>query len=604
MADVDNSRASQVAKQQPNRGIVVADNVLFYGDNLEILREHIDEESVDLVYLDPPFKSDQDYNVLFSERDGTGAAAQIRAFQDTWTWDVNAARAWTECVEEGGKVSDALQALRKFLGTSDMLAYLSMMAPRLKELRKAMKPTGSIYLHCDPSASHYLKMIMDAVFTPGCFRNEIIWRRTGAHNKLHRYGPIHDSLLFYTKSDTFTWNNPKRPYMKGHIKEYFEKDDKGYKTAYYGNVLTGSGTRGGESGKPWKGFDPTAKGRHWAVPGAVVADLLEIGVSLEGMTQHQKLDKMLELGCIQIIKGQAWPMYERYLTENDGQAVQDIWAYQPYTEGTVFGTEEGIDADVRWLSPRDQERLGYPTQKPEGLLERLIAASSDKGGVVLDPFCGCGTTITAAQKLDRHWIGIDVTHLAIGLIRHRLRDSFGDGIEYEVIGEPQSVEDAQALAEQDRYQFQWWALGLVGARMDERKKGADRGIDGRLFFHDEAEGGATKTIIISVKSGGVSSPHIRDLVGVIKREEAEIGVVITLEKPTKAMITEAASAGFYESPWTRKGHPRIQILTIEELLDGRKIDMPPIRQTNVTFRKAKKHKRKSDLKEGKLKFEE
>ena len=375
-------------------------NTLYYGDNLDVLRRHLQDESVDLVYLDPPFKSNQDYNVLFQEQDGSRSAAQIRAFEDTWQWDQSAAAAFEEVVEAGGQVSLAMQAFRTVLHDSDMLAYLSMMAPRLVELRRVLKPTGSIYLHCDPTASHYLKMLMDAVFWAGNFRNEIIWRRTGAHNKARRYGPIHDVLLFYVKGgEGYTWTFPKRPYMRGHVEEYFEKDERGYKTAYYGNVLTGSGIRGGESGKPWKGINPTAKGRHWAVPGALRGDLEEAGVDFSGMTQHQIFDKMYELGWIKFLADQEWPVYERYLKDDDGQYMQDLWTFQPYTEGTVFGTEEGIDADVRWLSPQDQERLGYPTQKPEGLLERIIRASSKEGDIILDPFCGCGTTVAVARDL-------------------------------------------------------------------------------------------------------------------------------------------------------------------------------------------------------------
>ena len=474
-------------------------NQLYYGDNLDILRRYIPDESIDLVYLDPPFKSNQDYNVLFAERDGTRSASQIKVFEDTWTWDESSARAYQEVVEAGGLVSQVMQAFRTFLGDNDVLAYLSMMAPRLVELRRVLKPTGSLYLHCDPTASHYLKMLLDAVFGGHNFRSEIIWRRTGAHNKALRWAPIHDVIFFYTKSETFYWAGPHSPHMKGHVEENFAADGEGgYRTDYYGNVLTGSGTRNGESGTEWRGFDPTAKGRHWAIPGRVWE---EVGISPEGRTQHQKLDLLLQLGVIKIEKGAAWPIYELKVDPERGPATHDIWAFQPYTAGTVFGTARGIDEDVRWLNPRDAERLSYPTQKPEGLLERIVSASSKKDDVVLDPFCGCGTTIAAAQTLERRWIGIDITNLAITLIRHRLRDAYGDDVEraYEIIGEPVSLPDAEVLAASDPYQFQWWALGLVGARPIEQKKGADKGIDGRIYFHDSD--GATKQIVLSVKAG-------------------------------------------------------------------------------------------------------
>lgn len=258
---------------------------------------------------------------------------------------------------------------------------------------------------------------------------------------------------------------------------------------------------------------------------------------------------------------------------------------------------EGVDLQDVWvdippISAQAKERLGYPTQKPEALLERIIKASSNEGDVVLDPFCGCGTTIAAAQKLNRRWIGIDVTHLAITLMRHRLLTAYGEDIKdsYEVLGEPVCLTDAQALAASDPYQFQYWALGLVGARPHEEKKGADKGIDGRLYFFDEGAGGDTKQIVISVKAGHTNVAHLRDLAGVLSREQAQIGVLICLEEPTSHMRTEAAASGFYQSHWGN--HPRLQILTIEALLAGRRIDCPPLRQTNVTFKPAPRAKAK------------
>lgn len=564
------------------------DNQLFYGDNLEVLRRHIDSESVDLIYLDPPFNSKQDYNVLFAEQDGSRSAAQIKAFCDTWRWDQGSEAACLEMIEAGGTVSIAIQALRQLLGSNDMMAYVAMMAPRLIELHRVLKPTGSIYLHCDPTASHYIKLVMDAVFGPLSFRNEIIWRRTGSHNSAKRYGPIHDTIFFYTKTKNYVWNKPKRPYMIGHVEEHFVEDEKGWRTNYYGNVLTGSGTRKGESGKPWHGFDPTSKGRHWAIPGRL---LEEIDEDLSGLSQHQKLDRLLALGYITIAPGEAWPIYQHYAKPDDGTPVSDLWTFQPYTNGTVYGTANGVDEEIRWLSTKDQERLGYPTQKPESLLDRIIKASSNKGQTILDPFCGCGTATASAQRLGRRWIGIDITHLAIALIKHRLRDAFGEPIvkEYSVLGEPVSLPDAQDLAESDPYQFQWWALGLVHARPVEQKKGADQGIDGRIFFH-EGDTTKTKQIIFSVKAGRTGPAHVRDLRGVLEREKAAIGVLITMRDPTNPMRVEAAEAGFYTSTWGQKKHPRIQILTVGELLAGKTIDAPPMRQV-ITFKKAPKAKK-------------
>jgi len=474
----------------------MSENLLYYGDNLDILRRYVKDETVDLVYLDPPFNSNATYNVLFAEQNGSKAAAQIKAFDDTWHWDQTAARAFQEVVEAGEKAAQAMLAFRQFLGDSDMLAYLSMMAPRLIELRRVLKPTGSIYLHCDPTASHYLKMLMDAVFDVSHFRNEIIWhyRRWTAPSK--KFQRLHDVILFYTKENSYTFNQLLTDYTKGSI----ERKKQGVLHRFK------------------RGEEPV-----------LVSD---------GEVQAK------------------------------GVSENDVW-------------------HIPFVPPSAKERLGYPTQKPKALLERIINASSNEGDLVLDPFCGCGTTIAAAQKLKRRWIGIDITHLAISLMKHRLQDTFGNEAKYKVIGEPVSLPDAQDLAQQDPYQFQWWALGLVHARPVEQKKGADSGIDGRIYFHDEAAGGKTKQVVISVKAGEqIHVSHVRDLRGVLDREKAEIGVLITMQPPTQPMKAEAAGAGFYESPGWGKKYPRMQIFTIADLLTGATIDMPPLDQVNVPFKKA------------------
>jgi DNA modification methylase len=563
-------------------------NHLYYGDNLDVLRRYIADASVDLIYLDPPFNSRQDYNVLFAEKDGARSASQITAFKDSWEWNEEAARSFEEAVEHGGKVSDAMRAFRTLLGGSDMLAYLAMMAPRLIELRRVLKPTGSIYLHCDPTASHYLKLVLDSVFGPENFRSEIIWRRTGSHNKAQRWAPIHDTIFFYTKSDRFIWNKPKRPYMLGHVREHFVWDDSigGYRTNYYGNVLTGSGLRNGESGLPWKGFDPSKKNRHWAIPRALWD---ELDTDATDLSQHEKLDLLYDSGFITIVPGQAWPLYQRKILKSDGPAASDIWTYQPYTEETVFGTTAAIDQDVRWLNPQDAERLRYPTQKPEGLLERILRASSNEGDHVLDPFSGCGTTVQVAQKLSRRWSGIDITHLAIGLIKTRLDDAFTSEVRksYKVIGEPTDVRGAEQLALENKYQFQYWALSKVGAQPTETiKKGADRGIDGRLFFHEAGSRAESRQIIFSVKGGqNVGVAEVRDLIGVLQREKADIGVYISFAEPTKPMLREGAEAGFYVSADGSR-YPRVQLLTIKGLIEGTQHLQRPLHVRDVTFRKA------------------
>jgi site-specific DNA-methyltransferase (adenine-specific) len=424
---------------------------------------------------------------------------------------------------------------------------------------------------------------MDAVFDPVNFKNEIIWRRTGSHNSSKRFGPIHDIVFFYWKNSGAFFKQVHRPYLKGHVDSYFKSTDE--RGRYWTNALTGAGTRNGASGAPWRNYNPTSVGRHWAIPGKIITFL---GID-EDLTPQEKLDALDTFGFIDHPGegSKAIPTYRQYLEKSPGSPIPDLWIYQPHTHGCLYGTEECIDEDVRWLAAQgDNERLGYPTQKPVGLLERIITASSKEGDIVLDPFCGCGTTIAAAQKLNRKWIGIDITHLSVALMKHRLHDMFGDNVQYKVVGEPVSLPDAKALAEYDPYQFQWWALGLVGARPIEEKRGADRGIDGRLYFHDETDSKKRKTkqIMLSVKSGNVGVKDVRDLRGVVEREEAQIGVLICMEKPTRNMRRESASAGVYKSPWG--SHPRLQIITIEELLTGYKIDYPPAGQVNITFRKA------------------
>lgn len=519
-------------------------NVLYYGDNLDILQRHVEDESVDLIYLDPPFKSNQDYNVLFKEYNGTMSAAQIKAFEDTWHWDEEAARAYEDIIEHGPpRVSQAMQAFRQLLGESDMLAYLSMMAPRLVELRRVLKRTGSIYLHCDPTASAHLRLLMDSIFGESNFRNEIVWKRTSAHSDSSTCGNTHDVLLFYTKSDDFIWNKQYQKYDEDYIESHYRRKDKNGRR-YRTDNLTAMGLSGGGYTYEWNGVT-----KIWRMPKDRMRDLHN-----QGRVHYTK-------------NGTA--EYIRYLDEMPGMPLQDVWT------------------DIPPINSQAAERLGYPTQKPEAMLERILKTSSNPNDVILDPFCGCGTTVAVAQKLKRYWIGMDITHLAITLIKYRLRDAYGDKVKYVVVGEPVSVPDANSLAQEDRFQFQIWALGLVGARPVEEKRGADRGIDGRIYFHDDPKA-KTKQIILSIKSGKVTVKDVRDLRGVIEREGAEIGILITLEKPTKDMRRETTSAGFYESKsWDRK-HPRLQILTIEELFNGKQIDYPPHRQVNRTFRKTRR----------------
>ena len=531
-------------------------NKLYFGDNLDILREQVPDGSVDLIYLDPPFNSNATYNVLFREKSGERSAAQIQAFGDTWHWDIGSERAYREVVTEGPrKLADLLQAMRSFLGQNDMMAYLTMMAHRLVELNRVLKPTGSIYLHCDPTASHYLKMVMDAVFGPTRFRSEITWKRYGVHNDVGqgstRFGRVHDILLLYGKSDSVIWNQVFVPLNETYVERTYRYIDKESGRRFTTTPLTGPG--GAEKGNPV--FDWNGHVRAWRY-------------SRETMLQLEKEGRLY-------YSRTGYPRKKLYIDESRGVPVQDVWT------------------DIYSLSGSNAERLGYPTQKPEALLERIIRSSSNEGDVVLDPFCGCGTAVAVAERLGRRWVGIDITHIAISLMKYRLRDTFGEQMsEYDVVGVPQDVESARALATESgydgRFQFEYWALGLVDARPgNNRRRGADAGVDGYINFFDDNSGKA-KTVLVQVKSGHVQRNIVATLKGDMEREKAEMGMLVTLEPPTRPMEQEAAAAGFYvPEHFPDRQYPRVQIATIEDLLNGIGPDVPRLGLADApTFRRA------------------
>lgn len=471
-------------------------NTLFYGDNLEIMRNHIQDESVDLIYLDPPFNSKADYNILYREPTGEASDAQITAFEDTWHWTEETQRTFQGIVDTApAQVVEMMNAFKAFVGMNDMMAYLTMMCIRLIEMRRVLKQTGAIYLHCDPTASHYLKIVMDTIFGKGNYRNEIIWhygQRTDFH-KSH-FSRKHDTLLFYAKSKQAKVNPVSVPWPK----EEFLKHRHDVKVDSQGREFIW--TDGGKAGVRYVRF---------------VKDVLA-----------------------------------------EGKPLDTVW-------------------DLPLLNSAAKERLGYPTQKPEALLERIIEASSNERGIVLDPFCGCGTSISVAQRKKRRWVGIDITHLSINLIKVRLKGTFNlePKKDYRVIGEPEDLAGARELASQNRYQFQWWALAMVNARpYGDKVKGADTGIDGYIYFSDQKD--KFKKAIVSVKSGGVSVKDIRDLGHVIDREKSEIGVLITLESATKPMVKEAFQKGYYKSDTVKENYPRLQILTIEDLFTGKRPQIP------------------------------
>jgi DNA modification methylase len=490
--------------------------------------------------------------VLFKEKSGEESAAQITAFEDTWQWSIEAEVVYKEIVTSGPrKLADLMQALLSFLGRNDMMAYLVMMAIRLVELYRVLKPTGSIYLHCDPTASHYLKLVLDSVFGPDKFKTEITWKRSSAHSDAkqgrRQHGRIHDVIFFYTKSfDKYTWNQLYTPYDQDYIDQFYRFVEPKTGRPYTTGDLTGPG--GAAKGNP-----------KYRV----------LGVTRYWRFTKEKMHQMISEGRVIQSKPGAVPRYKRYLDEMPGVPIQDVWT------------------DVKPIGAQAAERLGYPTQKPESLLDRIVGASSNESDVVLDPFCGCGTTIAVAERIKRRWIGIDITYLAINLVQRRLRDTFGEQLSpYEIVGAPTDVQGAEALKEINPYQFEWWAVDLVNARpAKDHKKGADTGIDGYINFFDDKSGQA-KQVIVQVKSGYIGVNHVRDLKGVLDREKAAIGALITLREPTKPMLTEAAATGFYESKDFPGRYPRLQILTIAELLAGKKLEYPAHRVE--TFAKAER----------------
>ncbi len=546
--------------------------ILYYGDNRTILEEL--EKSgtrVDLIYLDPPFNSDANYNILFKENTGEKSASQIMAFEDTWKWDAPSARTLDDIRNDDKiqeKVKNAIDSLYKLLGDSDLMAYLVNMTYRLAQLHRILKPTGSIYLHCDPVASHYLKVVMDQIFGPENFKNEIIWRRTAYNKAERRYGPIHQSILFYGKSKDMYFSAQKGYYTKDYVESFFKGHDK--RGRYQSVALTGPGIRAGDSGKPWNGYDPTSVGRHWQ-PASYVYDKYR-ALTGDDLSKYPLIDRLDKLESARMLdkgaEGNNVPRYKFYLKDAPGVPYQDIWAYQPGTRGCVYEEDEiGIDEDVKWISASDKERLGYPTQKPVGLLERIISVSCPEQGTVLDPFCGCGTTIHAAEKLKREWIGIDITHLAINLIKRRLNDAF-PGIKPTIIGEPVDTSGAKELAKTNKLEFETWAISLVWAQPVETDKGRDGIIRSSQRGHGSFKG------YVQVKGGESLAPSfVRDLRGTMERDKADYGVLITLYPPTQGMIEEALSAGFMKDVWGERMQ-KIQIVTIEDILQGKQPHYP------------------------------
>jgi DNA modification methylase len=553
-------RQNRITSDVPAKPSGAESNRLYFGDNLQWLRntKEFPDASVDLVYLDPPFNSNADYNVLFRESSGQVSQAQFHAFTDTWSW-ADAAETYHQFIDTCANVAvtTMMEAFHSSLKNSPMMAYLAMMAPRLVELHRVLKETGSLYLHCDPTASHHLKLLLDGIFGQTNFVNELSWKRTTTKGDYKQgavnWPRVRDVILYYRKDVKAggVFHQPFAEYNEQYVaSKYPHVDGAGRRYGLWDLTAPGSGMRGHPQ------YEFMGVTRYWRY-------------------NKEKMEGLLAEGRVKQPRPGAVPRYVRYLDEMPGVALGDSWD------------------DIPPINSQAQERLGYPTQKPQALLERIISASSNPGDVVLDAFCGCGTTIHAAQKLGRKWIGIDVTYLAVNLIKRRLRDAFGEDIEFEEKGQPTDIGGARQLAENDKFQFQHWALSLIHARplKEGDGKGADRGVDGLLYFYETErkdipgrvnEQPSLKTepvhrekIIVQVKGGGTGAKDIRDLIGTVENQKAVGGILITLDKPTKPMRDEAGSSGRFESKLWQKDYPKIQIVTIEGLLTGaERIDAP------------------------------
>lgn len=542
------------------------ENRLYYGDNLTIMRG-MPNDSVDLIYLDPPFNSQRSYNLIYKQMTGHPVPEQEEAFCDAWELDPEKeemARRMPIFLREHDVDENLvlfwdawIRALRNT--QPRLLAYLVYMSYRLFEMKRLLRSAGSIYLHCDPTASHYIKVIMDGIFGHDNFQNEIIWKRTSAHSGAKRYGPIHDVILFYSMNSKFTWNVTYGDYDQQYVDAFFtHKDEQGRK--WRRTDLTGPGIRKGDSGLPWRDFDPTLRGRHWQ-PASYFYDKYKT-LSGEDLAQYPLIERLEKLDSIGLIhwpqKRGGMPQGKRLLEDAPGLPLQDIWT------------------DIKPIHNISSERLGYPTQKPTHLLERIIKSSTSQGDVVFDPFCGCGTSIYAAHLNERAWIGCDIAILSVRIVRDVLLKRYGlkEGIHYQISGIPLSVDGAYDLFKRDPHQFQHWAVELAGGFCSKKKSG-DQGIDGRIYFETSNN---LDSMVLSVKGGHLAPAHVRELRGVLERESSsKLAGFICLEKPTHGMKDEAAKAGMFT--YLGKDYPRLQIRTIDDLLGKISFDTPSKVQT-------------------------
>ena len=546
-------------------------NKLYYGDCLQIMRDYMERSSVDLIYLDPPFNSNRNYNAIYKDETGCPLPEQIEAFCDIWTLDNETERAIREVpkfmIQEG--IDDSIvrfwqhwmNALR--YTNEKLLAYLSYMTERLLQMRIVLKPTGSIYLHCDLTASHYIKVIMDSIFGETNFRAEIIWKRHNAHNdKL--YGTIHDTIFYYSYGEKTIPDEVLIPLTDDRIKAYDGCDEHG---KYEKGDLKGPRSSSGESGKPWRGIDPG--NRSWSVPRVgkgkyaeyIQKHFIPNYGEIEGI--HARLDALDEAGLI-IWSSRGNPRLKRYLTPNAGMPPQSIWTDIPKATG--------------------DEDEGYDTQKSVALMDRIIKASSKKDDIVFDPFCGCGTTLEAAQREGRQWIGIDIAFHAIKRVSAvRLTEKCGliEGQDYEIHGVPRTLEAATDLWKRDAYQFQKWAVEVVDGFVTARRTN-DGEVDGRIYFY---EGEEMKAMKLSVKGGDNINPGmLRALAGVIDEEDYPMGGFIT--RKTLGPRQKQNFSKFCREKGSIEingiSYPRLQILCVEEILERKRFNTPMVRGQSRT----------------------
>jgi DNA modification methylase len=517
-------------------------NKLYYGDNLDVLREHVPDDSVDLVYLDPPFNSNRNYNVIFGRHPGDDneAAAQIQAFDDTWHWTPVTDQQYQRYVadELPPDVADALMAFRALLGENDAMAYLVNMAPRLCELYRILKPTGSLYLHCDQTMSHYLKILLDAIFGAQRFVNEIIWKRSTAHSDSKQgsrhLGRLHDTILFYAKTSAYLYNAETLSYRESYLSAKYRYIEEATGRRYRLDNLTGPG--GAAKGNPE--YEVMGITRHWRY-------------------SKKRMRELIQEGRVVQTRPGTVPQYKRYLDEMPGVSLQDVWT------------------DIDPINSRAVERLGYPTQKPLSLLERIIRMSSDEDSTVLDPFCGCGTTIDAAQQTGRRWIGIDITFIAVDLIEKRLQHRY-PGIKgsYETFGIPRDMAGARALFQRSPFDFERWAVAQINARPNEKQR-RDKGVDGvARFYLDRRTSGR---VLVSVKGGKMVGPQfVRELLGAVETQKAQMGVLIMIMEPTPGIVDAVDHCGTYTWPINGQNFPRVQVITVDQLLSGQRPSMPTL----------------------------